>query len=516
MWYDVGAIILYFHSVMENTNWITIKKNTNLDGNEGFEVEEEDTSDAEIRAIEEKINQARKHFTKLPLFESLQPKEGFSTKNGLIKFDKKEKNNFNNIINKIKQWTDPETIINRVVSRATKNTTVRTIATTYLRNMFYAVLVIFGTYNIYNIRQEGKSDNKMTGNDFEFIVNSNGFRNVVSRFIYGIMNITSGHHRFLIAFVCSIIGVFFISNPFSFVVLSLSSMSGNKKEGLQTLLKSPLIPFIIIFGIFSQIMNIPKITTAIEFLTKGIMGYMMASCISFVCMILFTPFACIWFSLTMFKLLFMSADGDDIKRINDEVDLDINNGETRTFLGNVVGLFSGGEESLPEQIKRALSGFFTNPTKIAPVSDVLSPSSVSGKLSDAIQGVSGPSVSDAISQSVSDVMPSVSDAPSVSGKLSDAIQGVSSALSKPEILKLMRINKWYDKVSKIVCSYIIVILLLMVHFGSLLNTKVQPLFMWIPPIIGTILYLVFKHADFIGNLFQRFDDSAKTYISTSS
>lgn len=91
MWYDVGAIILYFHSVMDNTNWIKIKKNTNIDGNEGFEVEEENTSDAEIRAIEEKINQARTHFTKLPLFESLQPKEGFYTKNGLIKFDKKEK-----------------------------------------------------------------------------------------------------------------------------------------------------------------------------------------------------------------------------------------------------------------------------------------------------------------------------------------------------------------------------------------------------------------------------------------
>jgi hypothetical protein len=558
MWYDVGAIILYFHSVMDdNTKWIKNKKEENenegfdpnsdegfdpnsdegfdpnsdegFDPNsdEGFEIEE--TSSEAIRAIEEKINQARKHFTKLPLFESLQPtqiKEGYSTKNGLIKFDKNEKKKIKETRDKIKKWSDPETwlrssIPKRSKKKPNKKTTIENIfgttntAVIYIRNMCYVILVFIGTYNVYNLKYDTvpQSSPEMTPQSspslsFAFIDNLGWLKATFYKIIEIFISSTNGHHRFLISMCISFIAIMSLTNPLGFVILLLDAFQGKPGEAAKQLYKSPLIPFVMITGILVMLYKIQDISSAIDFGSKGVVGTLAAKCLTLVLMVLWLPIECAFFSLSLFYMVFLSGGFKQLtnfKNINNELDIDIK-GDTTSLLPDIwkqlKDLLTPEDPStkIMKQIGSSLSKVFTaipGFPKLASISKVV-PESL-----QAIASASLP-VASASLPVASDGLPVASASlpvASASLPVASASLPVASASSRPDTI--------YDNITKIICNHIIFFILLIVHIGSLINTKANILFMWIPPTICIPIYLSIKHVDVLEHLFKTFDNYVK-------
>lgn len=341
---------------MENTNWIKIKKNTNIDGNEGFEVEEEDTSDAEIRAIEEKINQARKHFTKLPLFESLQPtqkqiKEDFSDKG----FSKKEIAKFKDIIKKIKKYSDPETIIdNGLKSVGIKDKTKRLLIQVYILCICYFCIVVMATYNIYDIAENRSQLPAWMNKSYDFVVNSLSFFTFTNNYGLKPLMLFSGYKRFLISFGISAICALIIMNPMSVVILLLEVLSGNGMGVLSQLWRAPLIPIICIWSILALLVSLVNLDNVVALYFSPI-TFIATSMLSLILMILFTPISGLLFSLYWSKNLiypggWLKRDTID-KQNNDDVASD-------THKGN--GITTTEEQSLLEKGKTVITNFIDN------------------------------------------------------------------------------------------------------------------------------------------------------------
>ena len=220
-------------------------------------------------------------------------------------------------------------------------------------------------------------------------------------------------------------------------------------------------------------MNIPKFATKIDILTNGVMGYIMSSCLSLICMIISVPFVCVWFSISMFRILFMSAGIDNITNTNNKVNEDINGDTTKPL--NFDSLYN-----LLYPKKNIIDKLTTDPA--AAIKGIVADmASASGSPVDAINAVANVA----------------------SGSAGNAIVNGASGTTPINTGSESRPDTIFDNITKIICNHIIFFILLIVHIGSLINTKANILFMMIP--ISTIFpYVVYKNIDKIRGLWIDF------------